>query len=141
MYKRLVVFGVFILLTAAFWVTTTVADPQPPKKKREFSEKRPDDAQVTFGALKEKLPGIVSAWCESAFVLKPQVRIARRTSSEEAKITFEGIAAIHSSECFFTLYLRYYDGAWSVIRWEAGGNAIDQERIRGVYAETGASCR
>ena len=78
------------------------------------------------------MPEIVSVWGKSAAVLKPQIRIARRISSEEAKITFQGIAALtDDSEFFFTLYLRYYDAAWTVMRWEAGGNEIDQERVRG----------
>jgi hypothetical protein len=136
MSMRSILFGFLVLLTGGFWVAATIAEP--PDAKQENSKNTPKDAASTFEALKKQLPDIVSAWCESSAILKPKIRIARRTSVEEAKITFEGIAALtEDSECFFTLYLRYYEGAWTVMRWEAGGNEIHPERIKGYMLKLG----
>jgi len=138
MSKYAALLGVSVLLIGGFWAAMTIAEPAKVPMPEGESKKKPDDAHVKFDALKKRLPGIVSVWCETSpfslsepQVRKPQVRIARRTSSTEAKITL--VAELFGSDCFFVFYLHYYDGAWTVVRWEAawaaGGNEITQEKV------------
>jgi hypothetical protein len=130
-------FGVIFLLVAGSWLAK-VAYSQPGKASVGEREpgKKPDDAQNKFDALKKQLPDILSPWSKSACLLEPKVRIARMTSPAEAKITVVGIAALsNGSACSFSFYLQYYDGAWTVIRWEAGGTEIDHDKV-GTYMLT-----
>ena len=128
--------GVVILLPAGFWPSVTVGFPGPPKDRRPGGELRApaDDGRAKFEALKKRLPGIVSAWAKTAWLTEPKLRLARRTSPTDAKIIFVARPAVRDddSDCIFSLYLRYYDGAWTTMRWEAGGEVISQARV-GTY--------
>ena len=123
-------------------ITTDYGPWKPDREHEHLVQKEPADAGDTFDALKKQLPKIITTWCKSTALEEPQLRIARRISPEEAKITFEGKGVFYGSECelFFTFYLRYFDRAWSVVRWDAGGNTINQEYAR-VYGQIGPCYR
>jgi hypothetical protein len=134
MSKNIAMLGIFLLLATGFGVATTNAEPQPPNAKQEIvTEKKPDEAQVTFEALKQQLPNTVTNWCASILLKEPEIRVARRTSSEEAKITFVAKGAfLNNNECIFSLHLRFYEGMWTVIRWEGGGSDVKQGELPNV---------
>ncbi len=132
MSKNVVLLGIVLLLATGFGVATTNVDPQTPKVKQEIvTAQKPDEAPVTFDALKKQLPKIVSNWCATINLKEPKMRITRRTSSENAKITFVAKSEFTETEFIFTLHLRFYGGVWTVMRWEAGGDNFGQDKFSG----------
>ncbi len=129
--SRYAAIGLVVLLIAGAWTATTTAFPEPATTRKPEGEPtgKEDDAQVKLDAIKKQLPSIASRGCESGLIREPKVRLARRTSPTEAKITLVAKTPTVSAEpgepehpgadCFFVIYLRYFDGAWTTIRWEA----------------------
>jgi hypothetical protein len=131
--------SVIVLLIGGMWTASTVAFPDAAKDRRPHRapKDKVDDVRAQFEALKKRLPKIVSAWCKTAWVGEPKARVARLTSPTEAKYTFETKTPAEfglDREHLFTLYLRYFDGRWTVLRWEAGGDNLAQDRI-GLYMQ------
>lgn len=119
-----------VLLLMGSWLSTSAA------AERTTWEIRYD----SYESLKKQLPQILSAWGEkqgplfSGKLEKPEILLARQIGENEAKITFvmtERKSAIgldmggkladvevEPEKHYFSVYLAYFEGAWTVTRWE-----------------------
>ncbi len=86
-------------------------------------------ARETFEALKRRLPGGVTEWATKSGRWDPKreatVALVRRVAADEAKvaIVFKGLDGMGKPDPLFddvvTIYLRYYDGAWTTTRYDS----------------------
>ena len=88
-----------------------------------------DKARETFEALKRRLPGVVTEWAKKSGRWDPKreavVELVRRVAADEAKvvIVFKGLDGMGKPDPLYddvvTIYLRYYDGAWTTTRYDS----------------------
>ena len=86
-------------------------------------------ALETFVALEKRLPGVVTEWAKKSGRWDPKreavVELVRRVAADEAKvvIVFKGLDGMGKPDPHFddivTIYLRYYDGAWTTTRYDS----------------------
>ena len=86
-------------------------------------------ARETFDALKQRLPGVVTEWAKKSGRWDPKreakVELVRRVAADEAKVTlvFKGLDGMGKPDPLYddvvTIYLRYYDGAWTTTRYDS----------------------
>ena len=105
------------LLTTPAWRAAPAPEPDPDRQARE-----------KFEALKKKLPDLVAGWAKNSghwYRDDPmEVKLARRTGPAEAKVTivshsFSMGQPNPNNDQLITIYLHYYDGAWTTTRFEA----------------------
>ena len=86
-------------------------------------------ARETFEGLKRRLPGVVTEWATKSGRWDPKreavVELIRRVAADEAKVVilFKGLDGMGKPDPMFddivTIYLRYYDGAWTTTRYDS----------------------
>jgi hypothetical protein len=87
----------------------------------------------TFETLKKKLPQVVSRLANSDSWLlggDVKVRLIRRIAADEAKVTVVSEVTNNgkrwpSQDEYLTLYLHYFDGAWTTTRFEGSSSEKD----------------
>ncbi len=123
MSTRFARFGAVVLLAGSFWAGVVFAFPRAAQApSADSAPKATEDVQAKFEMLKKRLPGIISKWSKD-ILRDPHMRIARLTSSYEAKITISAKDTASDSDdkdnvYTFTLYLRYYRGVWTTVGLE-----------------------
>ena len=112
--KRLIVLPAIVLMMLS---ALSAAAPEPTDGK----------ARARLEALKKRLPGIMAAWAKERWYRssKVEVRLVRRTGPAEARVILlshhlgsDGRANPEHDEVL-TVYLRYFEGAWTTTRFEA----------------------
>jgi hypothetical protein len=88
-----------------------------------------EKARETFTALKKRLPEVVTEWAKKSGRWDPKreatVELVRRFAADEAKvvIVFKGLDTMGKPDPLYddvvTIYLRYYDGAWTTTRYDS----------------------
>ena len=96
-----------------------------------------DDAKLQLAVLKGRLPGVLDAWQKEhcsyrVEFYKPKVRLVRRISPAEAKITFVWERAnkgVRESQfdIIVSFNLRYCDGAWTTTTWDDSSGPVTKE--------------
>jgi hypothetical protein len=86
-------------------------------------------AKETFEGLKRRLPGVVAEWAKKSGRWDPKreavVELVRRLAADEAKvvIVLKGLDGMGKPDPLYddvvTIYLRYYDGAWTTTRYDS----------------------
>ena len=107
------------LLALALCASAATAAPLPDERQ----------AQETFAALKKRLPEVVTEWAKKSGRWDPKreavVELVRRVAADEAKvvIVFKGLDGMGKPDPLYddvvTIYLRYYDGAWTTTRYDS----------------------
>jgi hypothetical protein len=114
----------------------------PPGHAAPAPELPPDQpAQVAFEALKKKLPELAAAWTKEHWYAGKvvEVKVARRVGPAEAKVTFLAHSTNEkgqpdpSNDQLFSVYLRFYDGAWTSTRFEAGWSSTNDFNARAAH--------
>jgi hypothetical protein len=85
-------------------------------------------ARETFEGLKKRLPEVVTEWAKKSGRWDPKreaaVELVRRVATDEAKVViiFKGLDGMGKPDPLYddivTIYLRYYDGAWTTTRYD-----------------------
>lgn len=96
---------------------------------------------MAFETLKKKLPELAAAWTKEHWYpgVLVEVKVARRISPAEAKITF----VAHNfddmgrpdpkHDQLFSIYLHFYDGAWTTTRFDAGWLQTNDYNTRAAH--------
>jgi hypothetical protein len=94
------------------------------------------EAKQKLEALKKRLPDIVAAWAKEQWSEEIEVRVVRLVGPTQAKVSL--LSAYKDGEgrrrprrdVVFTIFLDYYDGAWTTTRYEAlwVGTKDDRDR-------------
>ena len=113
----------------------------PPGHAAPAPELPPDQpAQVAFEALKQKLPKALTDWAGEYWYRDSQVevRLARRTGPAEAKVTvlcrsFSMGQPDPQNDQLITVYLHYYEGAWTTTRFEASWSPTSAYNTRAAH--------
>jgi hypothetical protein len=98
------------------------------------------EAKQKLEGLKKRLPDAVAAWAHERWAgsSRVEVRIVRLLGPAEAKLTLVSLAANTQGgrepehDEVITVFLRYYDGAWSATRFEVSWPASDNESNKAV---------
>ena len=90
---------------------------------------------MAFEALKKKLPGLVEGWSREHWYAGKvvEVKVARRIGPAEAKVTFLGHTSDAGDPEPFSVYLHFYDGAWTTTRLDAGWSSTNDSNTRAVH--------
>lgn len=93
-------------------------------------------AKETLEALKKRLPDVVRAWAKERWYPneKVEVRVVRMLGPSQAKVVLMSREkeSASANDKVFTIFLDFYDGYWSTIRFDASWAAKNDFENRNV---------